>query len=228
MIDHSANLRFLKTFGFLLAIFGSAFSISFCGIGLGVYIGALALEPILDRKHRWQPYPAWPFLVPLLLSLFVSVLISDFLWISAQGFGKYIQGFVLLYAGLDVLRSERDKKALVGVLVGAWLLALASGLYQEFSGVDLIYGHEANIYQGDITRLTGSFKHCNDYGTFLVPGLVFALAHLLNLLRQKKRAAAFLALLLLGALGAGRLRTRSRRSSFSAFFSASAGAPFFY
>ncbi len=217
MIDHSANLRILKTFGFLLAILGSAFSISFCGIGLGIYIGALALQTALDRSHRWQPYPAWPFLAPLLLSLFVSVLISDYLWISAQGFGKYMQGFFLLYAGMDVLRSEKDIKALVVTLVCAWLLALTSGLYQEFSGADLIYGYKANIYQGDITRLTASFKHCNDYGTFLVPGLVFSLAHFLNLLRQRKHAAAFLAILFMGALGYVLMRTLSRGAILSTF-----------
>ncbi len=216
-LDHSANLRVIKTFGFLLAILGSAFSISFCGIGLGVYIGALALQWVLDKSHRWQAYPSWRFLIPLLLSLFVSVLISDSLWISAQGFGKYMQGFVLLYAGIDVLRTENDIKNLVCALVGAWLIALTSGLYQEFLGVDLVYGYKANIYQGDITRLTASFKHCNDYGTFLVPGLVFSLAHLLNLLRQKKHAAASLAFLFMAGLTYVLLRTLSRGAILSAF-----------
>ncbi len=216
-LDHSANLRFIKMFGFLLAILGSAFSISFCGIGLGVYIGALALQQILDKTYRWQLYPARRFIAPLLLSLFVSVLISDFLWISAQGFGKYMQGFVLLYAGIDVIRSETDKKALVGTLVCACLIALAGGLSQEFSGVDFIYGNRANLYTEDITRLAGSFKHCNDFGTFLVPAVVFALAHLLVLSRQKKYGAAFLALLLLTGLCYVLMRTMSRSAILSVF-----------
>jgi len=217
MIDHSANIRILKTFGFLLAIFGSAFSISFCGIGLGLYAGALAIQPLLDRNARWLPYPSWAFLLPLLLSLLISVAISDYQWISARGFGKYLQGFLLLYAGLDVIRSEKEKKALVFALVSACLMAIASGLYQEFSGVDFIYGNHANTYQGDITRLTGSFKHCNDYGTFLAPMVVFALAHFLNLSRQKKYAAAFLALLMLTGLCYVLMRTISRSAILSAF-----------
>ena len=217
MVDHTYNLRLIKTFGFLLAIFGSAFSISFCGIGLATYAGALVLQPMLDRNSRWQPYPAWQFLIPLLVSLLLSVLISDYLWISAQGFGKYIQGFVLLYAGIDVIRSENEKKALVCALVSAWLLAVTSGIYQEFSGVDLVYGHHANIYQGDITRLTGTFKHCNDYGSFLVPGVVFAFAHFLGLVRQKNRGAAVLAFLFLAGICYVLIRTLSRSAILSAF-----------
>ena len=217
MTDHSANIRILKTIGFLLAIFASAFSISFCGIGLGLYAGALALQPLVDRNARWQTYPSWKFLLPLLTSLLISVAISDYRWISAQGFGKYVQGFLLLYAGIDVIRTEKDKKILVFTLVSACLFALASGLYQEFSGIDLIYGNSANIYQGNITRLTGSFKHCNDFGTFLVPSVVFALAHFLGLSRQKKYGAAFLALLLLTGLCYVLMRTISRSAILSAF-----------
>ena len=76
-MDHAANFRSVKAFGFFLALFGSAFSNSFCGIGLGTYIGAFACERLLDKTLPWRPFPAWRLLLILLLSFGVSVVLSD-------------------------------------------------------------------------------------------------------------------------------------------------------
>ena len=217
MIDHTANLRFLKSFGFLLTVFGSAFSNSVCGIGLGVYVGGLLLQVLMDRTYAWRPYPAKWLLAALLVSLLVSVVQSDDFWTSARGFGKYLQGFALLYAALDIIREEKNKRAFICVLLLGWLLSALSGIYQEFFGVDFVRGFKTNIYQGDITRLTGTFKHCNDYGTFLAPGIVFGVAHLIHLARQKKWGASLLGIIFLAVMSYVFMRTLSRSAILSAF-----------
>lgn len=218
MLDHTRNLRAIKTFGFLLAVFGCAFSNSICGIGLGTYFGAFALGLVFSKETR-PAYPAWRLLIALLLSLLVSVAISDYLVISLKGFGKYLQGFLLLYAGLDVLRTEKDNKAFIFTLAAGYLLALSSGVYQEIYGVDFIRGHAINPYRDDITRLTGTFKHCNDFGTFLVPGFAFALALLWDSARQKKWLWSLFWLALFAALSWALVRTISRGAIIAAFAS---------
>ena len=215
--DPAANLRPIKTFGFLLAVFGTSFSISICGIGLGIYVGAMILTAMLDRQYEWRPYPAWRFLVPLLASLAVSTVISDYRWVSLRGFGKYLEGFLLLYAGIDVVRSEKDKKALIFALAAAYGLAAADGVYQKLAGMDLLHGHLINIYVDGVMRLTGPFKHCNDFGTFLVPGLVISLALALDLMRRKKWAASVLWFALLAVLGWALVNTLSRGAILAAF-----------
>lgn len=218
MPDHAANLKFIKAFGFFLAVFGSAFSNSFCGIGLGVYLGGLCLQAALSRPpYPWRPFPAWRLLLVLLACLLVSVAMSDYLLISLKGLGKYLQGFVLLYAGIDVIRSEKEKKAFVFAMTAGLFLAVSCGIYQGCFGVDYLRGHRVNPYLGNITRLTGTFKHPNDYGTYLVPGLVFTLALFLESLRKKNRVVSGLWFLLLAGLCYVLVCTLSRGAILSAF-----------
>lgn len=217
MQGHAENLRLIKSFGFCLALFGTAFSNSFCGIGLGVYLGGLALEICARRPYPWRTLPARPLLLALLASLLVSVAFSTDPMTSLRGFGKYLQGFALLYAGIDVIRSEREKRWFVWAFTAAILLAVSSGLYQQFTGVDFLRGHRINPHFGDIKRLTGTFKHCNDYGTFLVPGAVFLLAVFLQNAREKKWTSATLWLALLAGLGWTLMQTLSRGAILSVF-----------
>ena len=154
VLGHSHVLHRLKTFGFFLALLGSSFSNSFCGIGLGLYAGALALLAALDRPYDFRPFQAWQFLPPLLVSLAVSVWISAYPWISVQGYGKYLQGLLLFYAALDTIRSESRTRALIRVLAAAYLLASLSGVYQQIFGVDPVRGHAPNTYTGAVIRLT--------------------------------------------------------------------------
>ena len=218
-INLTRRLHFLKASGFFLSLFGSSFSNSFCGIGLGVYGGALMLQAFLDKEYRWEPDPARALLALLLVSLAISAGLSHYGWISLRGFGKYLQGFLLLYAGLDVVRSENDKKALLWVLTATFLLAVSSGIYQEIFGADFLRGFRTVIYRGDIMRLTGSFKNCNDYGTFLVPGFTFSLALLVQAVRKKRWAASAAWFLLFAALGYVLARTLSRSSILAAIAS---------
>ena len=84
-------------------------------------------------------------------------------------------------------------------------------------------GHKVNPHFGDIKRLTGTFKHCNDYGTFLAPGFVFLLALFLNAVGRKKWVSSTLWFALLAALAYVLIHTLSRGAILSAF----AGVVFF-
>ena len=216
-MDVLGFFRSAKQFGFFLAVFGSAFSNSFCGIGLGTYAGAALLETLFCRGVARPAFPFPSLVVALALSLLVSVFISHYFWVSLQGFGKYLQTFLIFYAAQDVLRTERDLMGLLVVFLAAYWLAGASGVYQEIFGADFLRGRTANIYMGDIKRLTGSFKNCNDYGTFLMPGFAIVVAAIFGAPPKRKLIFVGANAVLLAVLSYVLMRSLSRSAILSLF-----------
>ena len=86
--------------GFLIALAGTSFSISVCSAGLVILAIGLALRP------RWS-VPERGYLVVLIACLLVSFFISDYFSVSYRGFLKFLQGFLLLYAGVNLIRDEK-------------------------------------------------------------------------------------------------------------------------
>jgi len=216
-----------KTFGFLVAIAGAAFSITLCGIGIGIYMVGVLLQFFVGKDYDWRPYPQAVFLIPLIATLLVSLFISDYFFISLRGFGKYLQGFILLYAGLDVIRSPREVRWVVSAFIGAYLVAGLAGLCQDILGVDFIYFREAIPYYGEMLRITGPFKHSNDYATFLIPGFVITGAFLYEDLRNRKIAKAVLWTVLISLLAYVMVRSMSRSALVSLIVALIAFSMFF-
>ncbi len=200
----------IKAWGFLTAIAGTALSISAIDSGLCIYLFALVLSLFAAGRSRMRTYP-FPFLLGLLLaSLCVSWFRSEYFWTSARGLIKYLDGFVLLYAGIDVIKGRRELRWVVVTLTVAYSIAAFAALFQQAFGVDFVYWREPNIYQTGIWRLRGPFKHCNDFGTFLVPGISIAAALTAGEFRHGKRKNAVWCGLLFVLLAYCLLRTMSR------------------
>ena len=100
----------IKLFGFLLAFTASAFSKSFCAIGLGFYVFGLIFQWVRNKGSYHLTYPNSVFLIALLMSLTISLFISDYFLVSFRGFWKFVEGFVLLYAGIDVLQDQKKMR----------------------------------------------------------------------------------------------------------------------
>ncbi len=213
------NLSILKLVGFFLMILGTAFSNSVTGIGLGIYAGALCIGSTTRKKFDWQLFPERRIFLLLVLSLVVSTAISKYTLVSLSGFGKYIQSFLILFAAMDILRCSGKQRVALLVFVVTYLLAVLTGLSQHFFGVDFLRGHEAVRHFEDysVVRLTGSFKHPNDYGSFLIAGFPLSLAGFIIAWKvRRKLSAAFWASLLIGLIYV-MMRTMSRGAILSAF-----------
>jgi O-antigen ligase len=216
-----SRLNTIKLLGFLTAIVGTGFSIFLCGLGIAIYGFGWILERVFGVKCPYPRYPYPVLLTVLIASLLVSLFISDYFATSLRGFWKYLEGFILLYAGIDVCAERKNCRWILSALVFSYFVVSLDGIYQNFFGVDFIRGREANIYQGDILRLTGPFKHCNDYASFLVPGFLIATALFLKSISEKKKALVFLWVALFALLGYNLWATLSRSallSVFAAFF----------
>ncbi|MBF0254343.1 MAG: O-antigen ligase family protein [Candidatus Omnitrophica bacterium] len=209
----------IKSAGFGLALIGSAFSISVCGVGLAVYLAGVLIELFSAREYDWRPFPHLKFLIPLLGCLIVSMAISDYFMVSARGLFKYVEGFILLYAGLDVIRNSRMLRRLVFLYLVCYTLALLAALAQEIYGLDFVYFRPAIAFQGDVYRLTGPFKHSNDFGSFLVPGFGILCAVILEAVWSRRRWRAVLAAVLFVLASYCLARTLSRSALLSVMLS---------
>jgi O-antigen ligase len=213
------SLSTLKLVGFFLMIVGTAFSNSVTGIGLGVYAGALFIESAARKKFDWQIFPERPVFLLLVLSLVISTIISKYTLVSLSGFGKYLQSFLILFAAMDVLRCSGKQKVGLLIFSAAYVLAVLTGLSQHIFGFDFLRGHQAvqHFEDNSVMRLTGSFKHPNDYGSFLIAGFPLSLAGFVMAWKVKKMpSATFWALLFMG-LTYMMMRTISRGAILSAF-----------
>ena len=222
MSDPTGRLSVLniKLAGFLLTLVGCGFSISFCSAGLGIYIAGFILELALDKTRVRLRYPQTAFLLPLLASLLISLFISHYFKISLRGFWKFIEGFVLVYAAVDLIRTPKELRLVISVLAGVFFMAALAGVWQDISGRDFIYFRPAINTAKDLPpRLTGPFKHYNDYATFLVPGFAFSLALFIHAFSQKLSRQAFFSGLLLLALTYAVTRSLSRSAMVAIFIS---------
>src|SRR3989338_7468622 len=113
------RLQNLKLFGFCLSLVGSGISISLCSIGYGLYIGSFITSHLLTKNgiRRAPAFPKFIYLAPLLCSLLVSLFVSPYFFVSLRGFGKFLGGFILFYAGFELAQSERQLRWIIRVLL---------------------------------------------------------------------------------------------------------------
>ena len=198
-------MKQIKWAGLLLAILGTGFSISLCGIGIGTYLAGALLTLLLDRQYVWRPVPYRPLLAILLVSLAVSWVISPLPDVSARGYFKFLQGFILLYAGYDLIRSKKEAGMALLALVLVFLAAALDGISQQMTGKDLLFGRP--YAEG---RLSGPFKRPTDFAVFLSAGLGLIAGFVMEWCREWRWRLASGGTLLAALLGYMTLHTYSR------------------
>lgn len=208
-----------KCFGFLTSVLGAGFGISICGVGSGIYLGFLMLQLLFVRKYDWQPLPFATLAVVLMVSLSVSLFISDYFYISLRGYWKYLAGLFLLYAGIDVIRSRQTARLALMVLLISLTTAMLAGLWQHFFGYDFIYFRGPVVYKDVVPRITGPFKHCNDYATYIVPAFTLVSAFIVISFKKKEYLRVFLFLILFSGFSWMLILTISRGALLATFFS---------
>lgn len=195
--------------GFCIALVGAAVSISLASIGSVAYTSAL----ILAAGKRVKGLPHFPFLslaAVFAAVLAVSIVINGFPKESWQGLLKYGWGFLLLYAGVDVVRGKRRWLAVAVLMMACEGIAAVSGITQDFTGKDFLCGRSPVLLTEQITRITGPFKHCNDFGTFLIPGWLLGCSLAIEGLRKRKAPIVVFSLLFSAVIGWAMFRTMAR------------------
>ena len=119
---------------------------------------------IFLRAHKPQTTSlSWPVGIFILMNAF-SVVFSQNLELSLKGFFfKLLQGTYLYFNFIEGFKTRKQLQIFIIIfLVSASLMGVDS-LVQLMTGKSLVYGHP--LIDG---RVTASFKHPNDFGSYLV------------------------------------------------------------
>lgn len=195
---------------FCLALLGAALSISAISIAIGVYALLLAVSWSNESRKELPRLNQSVILLLFVLSAAASTAMTQYPRESIMGLVKYSQGFLLLYAGADAIRCRRDLWRAVGVLMAAQLLCAVSGIGQDWLGRDFILGRAPILFTAEKTRITGPFKHANDFATFLLAAPVIILSLLSGTLAAGKRLRSACLAIFMAVVVWALFRTMSR------------------
>lgn len=128
----------------------------------------LALISFFIEK-RWEIIRGWfaGLILLYLIACAASFLATDYPKESWRGLFKVVRHALLC---LSVVYVADDRKKIVLMFRVAMVVAIVIGLdalYQWFFGVDLFRARESNPYLGEIHRVTGPYKHANDFAAYL-------------------------------------------------------------
>lgn len=197
-------------------LFTMTFSISFVEIFTIVMMVSWGIKRIIKRDLL--SLDSWP----------VRILFLYFLWavlscINTQYWNESFRGILKVgeYSLLFlVVYSETGQRRFVSrsfyVIAATTAITCINGIFQYFSGYDFIR-HKTLITDDYLRRISASFVHPNDYGTFLVVVSIILLSFLISKSSTIKRK---LLLLPVVALSLANLFLTDSRGSWLAFVGA--------
>jgi putative inorganic carbon (HCO3(-)) transporter len=169
---------FLAKFGLGGMIFfipiSNALINTFFGFFLLGFTGRKFLKPDFSFLSFGPNVPLFLFVLFISLSLFYSgKYIETSLVALFLKWGKYI---LIYFIVQDTIRKRSDLFAYLVIFLFSAGLASLSGITQFFWGVEFLRGREIQIMKGGFRAITSAFKHCNDFGAFLIIPFFITLA----------------------------------------------------
>jgi O-antigen ligase len=143
------------------------FSNSLFEISSSIFIGLSFV--VFFTEKRFQIIKS-PFLILLLIYLlmnFLSLTKTSDMGASWRGIFKVLEGLAICFFTATIVDSEEKlKKIFQWFLVVALIIAL-DALIQGVIGFDLLRKRPMTPYIGELQRLTGPFRHANDFSAYL-------------------------------------------------------------
>jgi len=117
--------------------------------------------------HSYQPiktYLNWPIAAYILLNA-LSVVFSQDLFLSLKGFFfKLLQGVFIYFIFIEGIVNKKHLKFFLFIFMISSFLITTNGLAQYFTGKGFVHGHTITMD----SRIFSSFKHPNDFGSYLI------------------------------------------------------------
>lgn len=175
-----------------------AFSNSLVEIAAITMITAWAIKKLLDRDFK--PLVMLPVGIMLVFWLWagLSCFNSGYFSESFRGMFKVFKNGMLFVIAASELKGDAVVKRFLGVLSAGAVVISANGVYQYFTGLDLIRHHQLQPGEA-MRRITSSFVHPNDCGAyFMVVSIILISCVVSRSLRVKERAGVLAALMFSG------------------------------
>ncbi|MBF0493801.1 MAG: O-antigen ligase family protein [Candidatus Omnitrophica bacterium] len=159
-------------YGLLVTV---TFSTSFVECFSSLMIAAWIVRTILDRKFNFVStipagliaiYALW-----VLLSCFNSAYFKE----SFRGIFKVAEYFMLFIIAAVSPKLKERPNLLINVFLGTALLTCVNGFFQYIFGFDFLR-HRVLVPNDFLRRISSSFVHPNDFGAYLMVGVLMLIA----------------------------------------------------
>jgi len=144
---------------------------SSCGfIFLILLVRSIIEKPNLSKIKVFFSERINLYLLIFFIAVGVSVFVSSLLWRQSLKtlITKWGEGVLLFYAA-RIFLNKKQIKILCLIMVFSVCLLSVDGIYQKITGVDFIRTRMA-LKTKFATAITGTFRHYNDFATFLGTG----------------------------------------------------------
>jgi heptosyltransferase-2 len=155
---------------------GLAFSIGLFNTAVSVLIGLALISVILRRDFAVFRGPFLWFLLAYLAMNLVSLTQTDYPMTSARGIVKVLKNLFLCLSVVYVVDSEDKFRRIFQWILTVAVVISIDALIQGATGVELIRGRDMTAFIGETKRITGPFRHANDFAAFLSFVLILFLA----------------------------------------------------
>lgn len=186
-----------------LAAFGLVAGAAFSNSVFEIFSTAFAIGAILTfRRTAVRAYskPLLALVALYLGAVVASMFGSEHLSASARGFVKVLQSVSIFLAAIYLVRDDERFGKLYAWILWVGAIVAADALLQTAIGHDLLRNRPMTAYFGDTMRVTGPFRHANDFSAYL-SFTFFAFAGLLaewGTLSRRGRVIAIAGTALLG------------------------------
>ncbi len=181
---------------FYALVVAVTFSTSLVEIFSSIMIGAWLIKKAIDRD--WKGLNSAPFKILLIFFLWtvLSTVNSDYFKESFRGIFKVVEYSLIFVVAATSLGEEKVARRFLYVLSASAFLICINGLIQYYTGFDLIR-HRGLITKDSLHRISASFVHPNDFGTYLfVVGTIFISFLISRGARLRERVMVFIPLVL--------------------------------
>jgi len=164
------------------------------GIGIGFWLLKMAVKKEIKLRRTGLNLPLFLFFVISCISIFNSIEVRA----SLQGLVKVLKYLGIYFLMVENIDDLKQVKNIITTLILGAVIACADGVVQYIIGKDLFHSYPLIVNVG-IKRMTAGYRHCNDFGIYLVTvvGVMWTLA--LYEFKKRARIITFLAALLVTA-----------------------------
>ncbi|MBI4971317.1 MAG: O-antigen ligase family protein [Candidatus Omnitrophica bacterium] len=154
----------------LIGLFVSlTFSIAFTEIFIVASLIGWLAKKALDRDFSFLKDPMYLILTFFVACVGLSVANSEFFHMSFRGMIKATKGIIIFFILIDTFRTREQVIRLTKLLIGLFLFVLLNGVWQYFTGHDILRGKEVGYFNEDFRRrITSSFSYYSQFGAFLI------------------------------------------------------------
>jgi len=205
----------LTEWSLIILMVALTFSIALSEICIVVALVSWLIRKALDRDISFIRNPIYLALTAYVAFIGLSVANSEYFYISFRGMIKAVKGIIIFLMVIDTFRTREQIGKLFKVIVILFLFTSFNGIWQYWFGKDLLRGREVGYFNEDFSRrITASFAHYSQLGSYLVLTNSLFLALFFGKNTLGKREKILLAILI--TLGSVMLFYTGSRSSWIA------------